>query len=73
MFIEILLVLVIIMFLAFKVFKLYFKGPPLNQETQQVISAQGIDTTSSKSIIDSTRNKLKDIQNQRVDELSKIK
>lgn len=73
MFIELLLVLAIIMFIAFKVFKLYFKGPSLNKETQQVISEQIIDTTSSKSIIDSTRNKLKDIQNQHIDELNKIK
>jgi cell division protein FtsB len=73
MFIELLLVLAIIMFLAFKVFKLYFKKSSLNQETQQVISEQGIDTASSKSIIDSTRNKLGDIQNQHIDELNKIK
>ncbi len=73
MFIELLLVLAIIMFLAFKVFKLYFKKSSLNKETQQVISEQGIDTTSPKSIIDSTRNKLKDIQNQRADESDKIK
>jgi shikimate kinase len=73
MFIELLLVLAIIMFLAFKVLKLYFKGPSLNKETQGVISEQGIDTTSSKSIIDSTRNKLEDIQNQHIDELNKIK
>lgn len=63
MLIELLLVLAIIMFLAFKVFKLYFKRPSLNKETQRVISEQGIDTTSSKSIIDSTRKKLEDIQN----------
>ena len=69
MFIELLLVLAIIMFIAFKVFNLYFNKSSLNKETQRAISTQGIDTTSSKSIIDSTRKKLQDIQNQHIDEL----
>lgn len=73
MFIELLLVLAIVMFTAFKVFNLYFKKSPFNKETQRVISEQGIDTTSSKSIIDSTRKKLQDIQSQHMDELDKIK
>jgi flagellar biogenesis protein FliO len=72
MFIELLLVLAIIMFIAFKVFKLYFKSPPLNQETQQVISEQGINTSTYRSILNSTRNKLEDIQNKHIDELNKI-
>jgi uncharacterized protein YneF (UPF0154 family) len=72
MFIELLLVLAIIMFLAFKVFKLYFKNPPLNPETQRVISEQGINTATYKSIINSTRDKLEDIQNKHFDELNKI-
>jgi uncharacterized protein YneF (UPF0154 family) len=72
MFIELLLVLAIIMFIAFKVFKLYFKNPSLNKETQRVISEQGIDTTSYKSTIDSTRDKLENIQNKHFDELNKL-
>jgi len=72
MFIELLLVLAITMFIAFKVFKLYFKNPSLNKETQRVISEQGIDTTSSKSIIDSTKKKLQDIQGQHMEELGNI-
>jgi len=72
MFIELLLVLAITMFIAFKVFKLYFKNPSLNKETQRVISEQGIDTTSYKSTIDSTRDKLEDIQNKHFDEMNKI-
>jgi uncharacterized protein YneF (UPF0154 family) len=69
MFIELLLVLVIIMFIAFKVFNVYFKNPSLNKETQRVISGQGIDTTSYKSIIDSTKKKLQDIQDQHMEKL----
>jgi uncharacterized protein YneF (UPF0154 family) len=72
MFIELLLVLVITLFIAFKVFKLYFKQPSINQETQKVIAESGIDTTSYKSIIESTRNKVEDIQNKHFDELNKI-
>ncbi|MDP2938591.1 MAG: hypothetical protein Q8O13_00690 [Candidatus Omnitrophota bacterium] len=69
MFIELLLVLAIIMFIAFKVFKLYFKNPSLNKETQKVISEQGINTTSYKSIIDSTKKKLQGIQDQHIEKL----
>ena len=61
-FIEILLVLVIIAFIAFKVFNVYFKKTSLDKETQKILSEQGIDTKSYKSTIDSTRDKLKDIQ-----------
>ncbi len=73
MYIELLLVLAIIMFIAFKVFNLYFNKSPFNKETQRVIATQGIDTTSSKSIVAGTRKKLQDIQSQHADELDKIK
>ncbi len=64
-FIEILLALAIIAFIAYKVFNVYFKKTSLDKDTQKIISEQGIDTTSSKSTIDSTRDKLKDIQSNR--------
>ncbi len=76
MYIELLLVLAIIMFIASKVFNLYFNKSPLNKETQRVISTQGIDTASSQSIVSSTKKKLQDIQsqeNQRMNELGNIK
>lgn len=73
MLIELLVVLAIIMFIVFKVLNLYFMKPSLNKETQKVISEQGIDTVSSKSLIDSTRNKLRNIQNRHNDELNQIK
>jgi uncharacterized protein YpmS len=64
-FIEILLALVIVMFVVFTAFKMYFKKTSLDKETQKIISEQGIDTTSYKSTIDSTREKLKEIQSNR--------
>jgi len=64
MFIELLAVLAIIVFIVFKVFNFYFIKPSLNKETQKIASEQGIDTTSARSIIDSTKNKLRDIQDQ---------
>lgn len=76
MFIELLLVLAIVMFIAFKVFNLYFKKPILDKETERVMSTQGIDTTSSQSIVDSTKKKLQAIhnqENQRMNELDNIK
>jgi len=73
MYIEILLALAIVMFIVFKVVNLYFKQSPLSKEDQRVISVQGIDTASPRSIVDSTRNKLQDIQSQHIDELDKIK
>ncbi len=73
MFIELLLVLGVIMFIASAVFKSYLKKPSINQETQKVMIGQGIDTTSSRAIIDSTNKKLQDIQGQYMKELDKIK
>ncbi len=72
MFLELLLALAIIMFIAYKVLNFYFKKPLLNQETQKVISEQDIDVTTPQSMIDSTKNKLQDIQDQRMEMLNKI-
>ncbi|OGX25528.1 MAG: hypothetical protein A3J51_00950 [Omnitrophica WOR_2 bacterium RIFCSPHIGHO2_02_FULL_45_21] len=73
MFIELLLVLALIMFIAFKVFKFYFKNPSFDKETQGAISGQGIDTASYKSIIDSTKKKLQGIQDQETEKLGNEK
>ena len=72
MLLELLAVLAIIMFIAFKVFNLYFKQPSINKEMQKIIAEQGIDATSHKSTIDSTRAKFQDIQDKHFDDLSKI-
>ncbi len=73
MLIELLAALAIIMFIVFKVLNSHVMKPSLSKDTQKVISGQGIDTTSYKSTIDSTRNKLRDIQNQHNDQLNQIK
>ncbi len=72
-FVELILVLVIILFLIFAVFKLYFKKTPLNQETKKSLSEQGIDTTNYKTIQDSTKKKIQDIKMQHMKELDQIK
>ena len=72
MFIELLVVLAIIMFIASKAFKSYFMKPTLDKETQKVISEQGIDTTSYQSVIDSSKKKLQDIQDKHMKELNNI-
>ncbi|MGA2774552.1 MAG: hypothetical protein ABSE81_00585 [Candidatus Omnitrophota bacterium] len=72
MLIEFLLVLVIIMFVVFKVWDIYFKKPALNKETQKVMTEQGVDTTNYKTISDSIKNKVEDIQSQHINELMKI-
>ncbi len=73
-FIELLLVIAIILFLFYKVINLYFKKTPtINKETEKALSEQGIDTTNYKSIVGSTREKIQDIQTQRIKELENIK
>lgn len=73
-FIEILLVLVIVLFLFYKVINFYFKkAPTINKETEKALSEQGINATNYKSIIDTTRNKIKNIQTQHLNELNNIK
>ena len=72
MFLELLLVLAIIAFIVFKGFKLYFKNPFFDKEAKKIIVESGIDTTSYKSTIESTRDKVEDIQNKRFEELDKL-
>jgi competence protein ComGC len=73
-FIELLLVIAIILFLFYKVINLYFKNTPaINKETGKVLSEQDINTTDYKSIIDTTKDKIKNIQTQHFKELESIK
>ena len=72
-FIEILLVLVIVSFIFYKLINVYFRQAPVNKETQKALSEQGINSANYKSITDTTRKKLQDIQNQRINELDSIK
>lgn len=72
-FIELLLVLAIILFLFYKAIDLYFKKTSINKETENLLLEQGINTTNYKSILDSSRNKIQDIQTQRAKEIDNIK
>ncbi len=72
MYLEILLVLAIIIFAGFKVFKAYYKSPTINKETQKIMIEQGIDTTNYKTTVDSYRDKLEDIQKKHLEDLEKI-
>lgn len=59
-FIEIILVLAVIFFLCYKVFALYFKESMSNIDNRKVLSEAGINTSSNKTIIDSTRKKVEE-------------
>ena len=72
MLIELIVVLAIVMFIAFKMWEAYSKKPVLSKETEKVMTEQGIDTTNYKTISDSIKNKVEDIQKQHIDELNKM-
>lgn len=72
-FIGLLLVLAIILFLFYKAINLYFKKTSINEETEKTLLEQGIDTANYRSIVDSTKEKIQDIQTQRTKELENIK
>lgn len=65
---ELLLVLAIIAFIIFKVMNYYYKKPPIDKETQKVVSEQGIDTSNPVSIVESVKKKLQHINDDRQDQ-----
>jgi type II secretory pathway pseudopilin PulG len=71
--IEIILTLGVILFVAFILLNLNFSRPTLDEETKKAVSEQGINTTNYKTLMDSARSKIQDIQKQRLDGLSNIK
>ncbi len=66
---ELLLVMALVSFLASKMFKLYFKGASATSASGVSLSAEGIDTSNAKTIVDSTKKKLDDINTQRMNQL----
>jgi len=60
---EILLVLLVIAIL-YVAMTMYYKKPMPDKESQKLLSSQGIDTTSYKTILDSTKKKLQDVSKQ---------
>ena len=69
---EILLVLLIISFLSHELLKVYFKPAALDKKTEQLLIEQNIDTTSYKTVVDSTKAKVKDVNRQLIDRVKKL-
>jgi len=64
MYIGLLLAVAIILMLFFYLFNTYYKSPSVDGSTQKTLSTHGIDSTSYQSVVDSTREKVKDIEQQ---------
>lgn len=64
---EILFVAIIILLLSYFALKFYYKNPSIDEPTQKALSQQGIDTISHQAVLDSTREKIKDINKQLLD------
>ncbi len=59
--IEILLVTVILALLYYTVTKIFLRGPIVDKKTQQSLAEQGIDFTNYPGMINTTRDKVNDI------------
>ena len=62
--IEIIIVTAIIAFLAAKLLKTNFLSPATNKTLKEQYQGQGIDTSTPKTIVDSTRKKIDEINQQ---------
>ena len=71
-FLELLLVLLIIPFIFFKVINFYFKRSPVNKEDEKSLSEQGIDTRNYKTVLDSSREKIQDINEQAINRAKEL-
>ncbi|MCX5701608.1 MAG: hypothetical protein NTW64_01340 [Candidatus Omnitrophica bacterium] len=69
MFIELLLVVAIIMFVLFQLFKIYLKKPIINEDAKEFIAEQGVDATNYKTITDTAKKKIQDLQTQYTEKL----
>ena len=65
-FFELILVIGVILFLCYIAFNAYFKKSPLNidKETTKSLHEQNIDTSNYKAILDSSREKIKGVNKQ---------
>jgi type II secretory pathway pseudopilin PulG len=61
---ELLLVAILIVSLFFITLKFYVKNPSIDKETKKSLSEQGIDTSSQKAILDSTKAKVEELNKQ---------
>lgn len=63
----------IICFLTYFTWNVYFKNGPLDKATQGALKEQGINASSYQSVLDSTKSKLKEIQNQSAKQLEEVR
>jgi hypothetical protein len=62
--IGLLFALAIVLFIFYILFNTYFKRTSMDKSTEKAVQEQGINTANYGTIIDSTRNKIKDIEKQ---------
>ena len=54
--------LAVVCALAYFAYGVYFKKPIADQQTQEMLSSQNIDTSTPKTILDSTRTQIKGME-----------
>ena len=69
MLLEIVIVLAIVLLLAQKMLKSYFSNPVTDTRTESIANEAGINTGSYQSMVQSTKDKLKNITEQRQSDL----
>lgn len=69
---EIVIVLAIILFMAQRMLQSYFKKPAMDKQTETIVHDAGINTANYQSVVQSTRNKVKDITQQRQNDLEAL-
>ena len=68
--IELLIVLCIIGGMAYFWAQNYSKGPVVDEPTAQVLSQQGIDTTSYSGVVDSTKTMVKGLEQKQAEAIA---
>ncbi|MFC1708558.1 hypothetical protein ACFL2J_00665 [Candidatus Omnitrophota bacterium] len=64
---ELLLFAAIVFSLCYYAIKAYLKSSPVDKKTQEILSEQGVDTSSHKAVLDSTKSRINDLNNQILD------
>ena len=72
MLLEIVIVLAIIMFMAQKSIQSYFKKPVMDKQIETMAQDAGINTANYQSVVQSTKNKINNIMEQRQNELESV-
>jgi hypothetical protein len=62
---EIIIVLAIVLFMAQKMLKNYFDSPIKDKQTETIAHEAGIDTANYQSVMQSTKDKINNIMDQR--------